>query len=110
MDKDYDDLNDVYASTTKGIEVPLMDTNFITEAQVTGGGRDTYDTYFGTNRNNVQTQPQQNSQLLTEKQQRNQLLYEAASKVKNLIPLFEARQDKEYVNEIKQALEELMEQ
>ena len=54
-----------------------------------------------------QEQPQQ--QVLNEAQQRNMSLNEAVGNITKVIPMFSDKRDREYLKEIREALEDLME-
>ena len=116
MNNPADDIMSVYGEKCKGIYVPNPEQEFKEKCKVEKN--DVLNKYFSRSpqkQESVQetvqpsTQSQEsNVQVLTEKQQRNQILFEAANMVNKVLPYFEDLKDKQYVNQIKEALEELI--
>lgn len=114
MNDPVDDIMKIYETKSKGIHVPNPELEFQKKAKEQSKGL--LDKYFSRNPSQTvveqtSSQPSQTSgeTLLTEKQIRNQSLHLAALNIAKVIPLFESKEDKKYLKEIREAIEELME-
>ena len=114
---DTDDIMNIYGNKCRGVYIPNAEQKFQEKCKTESQGL--LDKYgFNKKPKQEQTlnetatkrptqQPQQ--EVLTEKQRKNQMIFEASVNVAKLIPLFEDVEDKKYINQMKEALEELLE-
>ncbi len=106
-----DDIMNVYGQKCKGIHVPNPEQEF--QQKCKQEGSNVLNKYFP--RGNQQPVVEQkkpdvqmNHQVINEAQQRTNLLSEASANLAKVLPLFEEVRDKEYIKEIRDAIEELM--
>jgi len=106
-----DDIMSVYGQKCRGIHVPNPEQEF--QQKCKQESNDVLNKYFSKgNQQSVveQIKPdvQMNHQVINEAQQRTNLLSEASANLAKVLPLFEDIRDKEYIKEIREAIEEMM--
>lgn len=117
MSEDVDGIMNIYKTKSAGKYIPSVEQEFLEKCQTQKSSVvDMYLPKKGGQQQqvveNIQkpqnpSQPSQ-PQLLTEAQQRNNLLNEAVINLQKVVPLFSNKADREYLKEIREAIEELM--
>lgn len=115
MKDEADDIMNIYSEKCSKIHIPNQEQEFQMKCQNEKQGL--LEKYFTRKPTGDQTptqqyvpqqeQPQQ--QVLNEAQQRNMFLNEAAIKLATVMPMFRDKRDREYLKEIREAIEEMME-
>jgi hypothetical protein len=114
MSRENDDMMQVYAESARGRYVPPAETP--DSAIKSANSNDVLDQYFSRNGSkpseNIPAQenyqPQQQQLFNEGSERRNILLAEAAANILKASPYFQSDEDKAYLKEIKEAIEEMM--
>jgi hypothetical protein len=113
MNEDTDDIMNIYGSKCSHINIPNPEQEFQEKCRNEGQGL--VEKYFSRTPSKEQKpsqqyvpqeQPQQH--VLNEAQQRNMTLNEAAISIAKAIPMFTEKRDREYLKEIREAIEDMM--
>lgn len=115
MKDEADDIMNIYSERCSKIHIPNPEQEFQQKCQNEKQGL--LEKYFSRKPSNPQIPSQQHvpqqeqpqQQVLNEAQQRNNLLNEAAIKLAMVMPMFRDKCDREYLKEIREAIEEMME-
>lgn len=113
---DADDIMSIYGEKCSKIHIPNPEQEF--QQKCSSEKETIMEKYFSRKPSNT-AQPSQpvstqqtvqplGQQLLTEKQQRNTLLNEAAVNMAKVLPFFETKEARDYIKEIREAIEELI--
>ena len=114
-----EDIMNVYADTSAKVYIPTPEDDFNTG--IKESSENVMD-YFTPSKPSKSPQPPQavqpqqtaqpyqrdHPQLLTEAQQRDTLLTEAATSLSKVMQMFPAKEDKTYLKQIREAIEEMM--
>jgi len=114
MNNEADDIMDIYGQTAAKVFVPNVEQEFSQKCKKESTGL--INKYFSRTpqNNNINTVteseniPLQNNNIINESQQKNILLNDAIINLQKVLPYFSEDQDKKYLKEIKEAIEELM--
>ena len=118
MNEETDDIMNIYGSKCSHIHIPNPEQEFQEKCRTEGQGL--VEKYFSrtpskgqqpqqSQQPSQQYVPQDHQQILNEAQQRNMTLNEAAISIAKVIPMFSNKNDKAYLKEIREAIEDMME-
>jgi hypothetical protein len=116
INNEADEIMNIYGEKCSKIHIPNPEQEF--QQKCSSEKETIMEKYFSRKPSNTaqpsqvgspqQTAQPQQQQLLTEKQQRNGLLNEAAVNMAKVLPFFETKEARDYIKEIREAIEELM--
>jgi hypothetical protein len=106
-----EDIMNVYGNSCKGIHVPNPEQEF--QQKCKQDSNNVLNKYFSKGNQQpvveqIKPDVQTNHQVISEAQQRTNLLTEASVNLAKVLPLFQEARDKDYIKEIRDAIEDLM--
>lgn len=114
MNEDTDGIMNIYGSKCSHIHIPNPEQEFQEKCRTEG--QDLVEKYFSRTQPKEQKPSQQyvpqqapQQQVLNEAQQRNMTLNEAVVSIAKAMPMFTEKRDREYLKEIREAIEDMME-